>query len=632
MRQEIWTLPWLPEPGADFRDRCRALKGATGEGIGSELRTLATHRLNSTEALALARVVRPRLATGTSLAPLAPFRLAVLASTTVDFLADQLPAAAARHGVALDVALAEYDQIVQTALDPAAPVFASAPDAALLLFDHHGLALDRACDAAEAASRVEAALEKLRLTARGLQDGTGVQVIAATLAVPPGALFGSLDASIAGTVRAQVTRFNEGLRALARELGLILFDVAALAEQVGTARWSDPVMWNLYKVAVAPDCQAYYADALASLIGAIRGRSRKCLVLDCDNTLWGGVIGDDGLAGIAIGEGSAEGEAFAAVQRLALDLKSRGILLAVCSKNEDATARAAFRDHPDMLLRETDIAVFQANWTDKASNLEAIARTLDFGLDALVLLDDNAAERAQMRAALPAVAVPELPADPAHYPLWLSSAGYFQAVSFSEEDGLRAQGYAANAMRAEVRGQARDLGDYLRALEMAIDIRPFDAIGTPRIAQLVNKSNQFNLTTRRYTEAEIAALRDDPDVVTLQVRLRDKFSDFGMIGVVIATPEAPGALAVDLWVMSCRVLGREVERAMLGGLVAAARGAGASALQAAYLPTAKNAMVAEHYDRLGFTRIAEEPEGTRRYRLDLADFVVTDLPFGDAAG
>ncbi|HUJ46323.1 MAG TPA: HAD-IIIC family phosphatase, partial [Rhizomicrobium sp.] len=369
-----------------------------------------------------------------------------------------------------------------------------------------------------------------------------------------------------------------------------------------------------------------YADHLGRLLGAIRGKARKCLVLDLDNTLWGGVIGDDGMEGIVVGQGSAMGEAFLSVQQAALDLRGRGVFLAVCSKNDDDIARGPFRGHADMLIRERHISVFQANWIDKASNLESIARALNIGLDALVLLDDNPAERAQIRAALPMVAVPELPADPAWFAWTLNAAGYFEAVSYSAEDRMRADAQGADAKRADVMAKSRDLGDYLTSLEMTITFAPFDKVGRQRIAQLINKTNQFNLTTRRYTEAEVAAMEADENVFTLEVRLADRYGDLGMIGIIIARHAGDATWDIDTWLMSCRVLGRRVEEGMLARLIAEARRRGIKRLIGTYLPTAKNGMVRDHYAKLGF-EIAEEADGVRRFAFELDGYTPPDLPF-----
>ena len=408
--------------------------------------------------------------------------------------------------MALELVLPPYDQAMQQALDPGSETARAKADGVLLALDHrwHGLerpALDNPAAALAAASeRLEALLDALAANAGGT-------AILCTLPSPPEPLFGGLDARIAGTRRALIAAMNARIVELAAARGALLMDVAALAEQLGTQRWFDPVRHLAYKLPFASELAGLYADWLGRLIGAARGKARKCLVLDLDNTLWGGVVGDDGVEALALGEGSARGEAFLAVQRMALDLKGRGVILAVSSKNDDAVARAGFAGHPEMALKLEDVAVFQANWNDKASNLEAIARTLNIGLDALVLLDDNPAERAQTRAALPMVAIPELPDDPAWFPRLLSAAGYFEAVGFSADDRLRAASYASDARRAEVQASVRDLGDYLEALDMRLEARPFDAAGRARIAQLINKTNQFNLTTRRYTEARGGGVR-----------------------------------------------------------------------------------------------------------------------------
>jgi FkbH-like protein len=272
-------------------------------------------------------------------------------------------------------------------------------------------------------------------------------------------------------------------------------------------------------------------------------------------------------------------------------------VLAVCSKNDEANARLPFRDHPDMLLREEHIAVFQANWTDKAANLKAIASALNIAVDALVFLDDNPAERLQVRRELPQVAVPELPDDPALYPRVLSAAGYFEAVGFSKEDRERANYYQANAQRAAALGASSDVGDYLASLQMVCTIDHVDDVARPRVAQLINKSNQFNLTTRRYSEGEVAAAAEDPSRHVVQVRLTDRFGDNGIISVLIA--DAKGEIwEIDTWLMSCRVLGRRVEEACLAHLAIAARRAGACELIGEFIPSAKNGMVEDHYRSL----------------------------------
>jgi FkbH-like protein len=372
------------------------------------------------------------------------------------------------------------------------------------------------------------------------------------------------------------------------------------------------------KIAFSDQLIPLYADHVARIVAALRGKSRKALILDLDNTVWGGVIGDDGLDGIKVAQGDASGEAHLAVQRLALDLRQRGIVLAVSSKNTDEVAREPFEKHPEMLLKLDHIAVFQANWNDKATNIQSIAAELNLGLDAMVFLDDNPAERGLVRKLLPQVAVPELPDEPAYYTRFLAAAGYFEAVAFAAEDLQRAGFYQDNARRVTLQKQMGGVDAYLASLDMTITFQPFDATGRARIVQLINKSNQYNLTTRRYTEPEVALSEQDPDAFTLQVRLADIFGDNGMISVVICRSEEPHVWEIDTWLMSCRVLGRKVEHMVLRKILEHARIARVERLKGVYRPTEKNTLVVDHYAKLGFTKVLEEDSGLTRWELDVA--------------
>jgi FkbH-like protein len=360
------------------------------------------------------------------------------------------------------------------------------------------------------------------------------------------------------------------------------------------------------------------------ILAARLGKSRRCLILDLDNTLWGGVIGDDGLEGILIGNGNPTGEAHLQLQQTILALRARGVVLAVSSKNEDAIARLPFKDHPDMVLKEDHIAVFQANWSDKASNIRAIAQTLSLGLESMVFLDDNPVERLQVRRELPEVAVPELPDDPALYARVLAAAGYFEAITFSDEDRKRAAFYQDNAKRVEILSQSSDMDAYLKALDMEITLTPFDSIGRARIAQLISKSNQFNLTTKRYSEAEVKSLEADDTYFTRQVRLKDSMGDNGMISVLICK-KAAEVWTIDTWLMSCRVLGRQVEEAVLQDLVHHAKAEGATRLIGHYFPTGRNVIVKDHYKNLGFER-ADATQAGEIWRLEMSAYQEKKLP------
>jgi FkbH-like protein len=474
-------------------------------------------------------------------------------------------------------------------------------------------------------------VRRLRNSLRSLG---GAVAIVQTLAEPPMTMFGHFDARHASTLRARVRAFNQGLTLDMADGQDVLLDVAALSGVVGTANWFSSREWHLAKMPIAMACQPLYADHVCRVLGAMRGKARRCLILDLDNTLWGGVIGDDGLDGIRLGQGDPVGEAHLALQRYALMLHQRGVVLAVCSKNEEAVAREVFRKHPDMLLREEHIAVFQANWVDKAGNIRAIAQELSLGLSSFVFVDDNPAERAIVRQHLPEVAVPELSDDPAQYEQILASAGYFEAITFSQEDAARTGFYRDNARRAELLEQSGDLDAYLASLDMEIHFSPFDAIGRSRIVQLINKSNQFNLTTRRYGAVEIEAMAGDPDLITLQVRLSDRFGDNGMISTVILRPsDESDVWEIDLWLMSCRVLGRRVEDAVLNEISMQVRQRGGRWLKGAFIPTDRNMIVRDHYARLGFEADGQGDDGVTYWRWP-TDRARPDAPMrrGDSAG
>ncbi len=617
MNSLYMDLQWLPRPPDDFSKRVRALDAAEGP-LGRQIQALAGHALSLNQLTKLAATIEKARRRDHALSPLTPFKLAVLSNSTVDHIAPALIASAARRGVALEVVLPSYDQVVQEALTPDSKVNSSKPDCVLLALDHRAVPLKTSFgNVAMASATVEGMMGLLRTIRDGLKAHSNAVCILQTAPAPPETLFGSFDRALAGTVRNLIDDYNRELAAFAQASGDVLLDAAGLSETVGLAEWHDPHLWNMAKFAFSDRCVPIYADHVARLVAALRGKSGKALILDLDNTVWGGVIGDDGLDGIKIAQGDATGEAHLAVQRLALDLRNRGVVLAVCSKNTDSVAREPFEKHPEMLLKLDHIAVFQANWNDKASNIEAIARELSLGLDAMVFLDDNPVERGLVRSLLPQVAVPELPDDPAFYARTLAAGGYFEAVVLAAEDLARAQFYQGNAKRAELQKQHGGVDAYLASLDMTITFSPFDKVGRARIAQLINKSNQYNLTTRRYTEPEVAEAEEDPEVFTLQVRLSDVFGDNGMISVIICRPVGDAVWEIDTWLMSCRVLGRKVEHMALREVLAHARERGVRTLVGVYLPTERNKLVVDHYAKLGFRTVSEDAPGATRWELSV---------------
>ncbi|WP_051971399.1 HAD family hydrolase [Massilia sp. 9096] len=622
---KLKDLPWLAAPAIDFRAQVRALRQQDSVDEAA-IRRLATGALSLPQLELLARVV-PKAALPQGAAPL---KLALLSNATTDLLLPAIAASAPRHAIWIDPADAPFGAFVSEAFDPGSATHRRRNDVVVLALDYR--AFDFApCtgDLEQAEARVDGALQTLRQLVQAFQAASGAIVVAQTLAAPLATLFGSLDGQLPGTLQWMIERFNARLRAGAVD-GATMFDVAQLAASSGLDEWHDPVQWNIGKFPFSHDLVPLYADALCRLVMAAKGKARKCMVLDLDNTLWGGVIGDDGMTGIVLAQGDPVGEAFLSIQRTALALRERGIVLAVSSKNDEAVARQVFREHPDMLLREEHIAVFQANWKDKASNLRAIADTLNIDVSALVFLDDNPAERQQIRLELPEVGVPELPPSPEYYPAMLLAAGYFEAVQFTPEDRMRAAQYQDNAARSAALGAASDMGAYLESLDMTAHVARFDEAGRARIAQLINKTNQFNLTTRRYGEAEVAAFERDPDAFGLQVRLQDRFGDNGMVSVVLCKREGERWL-IDTWLMSCRVLNRRLEEQVLDVLAACARAHGIAQLVGLYRPSAKNGMVKDHYRKLGFTPAGEGDEGDT-WTLDVAACAPRALPIALTLG
>jgi FkbH-like protein len=608
-------LAWLPRPPSDFRERRREAVRLEAPA-GSIIAQLASYALSENQLRQLHSTMDAVKEQGRSLAPLTPFKLGIVGNGTLDYLTPLLTASAARHGVDLDCVTANFGQMAQEAFDPDSSISAAKPDAVLLAIDARGLPLRMGVDEKAARESVEASVAYLATLRSAFRTNANASCIVQTLAPQPETLFGNFDRRFAGTTLALCSEFNAALVDSLLGTPDVLFDVAALAQTVGLASWHSPKQWNVGKLAFDAKYLPLYADHVGRIVGALRGKSRRCLVLDLDNTLWGGVIGDDGIDGIVLAQGDATGEAFLEVQRAALALRDRGVVLAVSSKNTDEVARGPFRQHPEMLLREEHIAVFQANWQDKASNISAIASALSLGTDAMVMLDDNPAERALIRAALPEVAVPELPDEPSLYARILAAAGYFESVSFGDEDRNRAGSYEANAQRIAVRNQVADLDTYLSSLQMKIGFKPFDAIGRARIAQLINKSNQFNLTTRRYNEIEVAAFEADSNTFTLQVRLEDAFGDNGMIGVVICSNASSEDWEIDTWLMSCRVLGRRVEQMVLAEVLSHARARGAKRVIGTYVPTGRNALVQDHYSKLGFEPLDKDESGATRWTIE----------------
>ena len=545
---------------------------------------------------------------------LTPVRLAVLGSSTTA----QLPPLLTLHGLAAGLALEIYEAphgaYRQEILDPKSALYAFKPQAVLLYVNYR----DAEDGALEAEADRWAGLWKI------LRERAGCAVLMNAFDAPAERPGGNLEAILPDSRLARLRRLNVLLAERAQGGAALLVDCDHLSGVVGKERWHDARFWLSAQQAIALSALPRYAAEVSAVLMAAFGRARKCLVLDLDNTLWGGVVGDDGAAALEIGE-TPRGEAFVEFQRYLKALARRGVLLAVCSKNDEANAREPFEKRPEMVLSLDDFSAFVANWDDKATGLRAIAKKLNLGLDALAFADDSAGERELVRSLTPEVAVVDLPEDPADYVRTLDARRLFETVAVSSEDRGRAAHFTAEAARSALKDRAPDLGSFLRGLEMRAETGPFREADVARVVQLINKTNQFNLTTRRTTEAEVRALTADPEAWTLSVRLADRLGDYGLISAVIAWKRGED-FEIETWLMSCRVLGRDVEKLVFNKLFEAARAAGAKAVVGRYLPTAKNGLVKDLLAGFGFSQ-----EAGGAWRLPLAQARNLEVAISDGS-
>ncbi|MDP9038091.1 MAG: HAD-IIIC family phosphatase [Acidobacteriota bacterium] len=549
-----------------------------------------------------------------------PIRIALLGGSTANEFVDLLEILLLEAGFSPTFHQSEYGRYFVDAVHDSDALIRFKPDIVYVHTSVMNVERFPAVCASESEFEKLADLEFARFQQiwSALERKLGCTVIQNNFELPPCAILGNLDASAPGGRTRFIHALNERFaRAAAATPRLLLQDVCSLSARLGLETWFDPTRWFSYKIVTSPQASYALATSLCAILRALYGRSRKVLVLDLDNTLWGGVIGDDGLDGIQIGRETALAEAYTAFQQYCLSLRDRGILLAVCSKNDEAIARQGF-SHPDSVLSLEHISCFRASWDPKPDSIAAIARELNLSPDSFVFVDDNPAERALVAAQVEGIAVPEMGSDPARFPAILEAGRYFEPVSLSHEDTARAGLYRQNAERAIFESSFADYGQYLDSLDMSAEIEPFTPVYLDRITQLTNKTNQFNLTTRRYTLAEMHAVLADPNAIGLYGRLTDRFGDNGLVSVVLAHRRG-SVLEIDLWLMSCRVLKRDMELAMLDSLVERAR-LGILTLEGRYVPTPKNRIVRDHYATLGFQLLHEHPDGSATYSLPVEGY------------
>jgi FkbH-like protein len=610
-------LYWLPEPAA-FSDLVAAAKapGLSPAERFELLHSASRLRLDFVQTMQLHRCVA-RLGDAVSAPRL---RVALIGDGTLQHIVPAIGVGILRRGLVADVHFGSYGQWRQEIISPSSPLHEFSPDVVIIWLSGENLApgLPFGATRADMKAAVAARVSEIQGYWRKIRELSGSAIIQVLpLPLEPGA-FGHAERTIASAPASGRRLAEAELSLAAEEAGVQIVDLAEAARHIGLDRIHDPALLHHAKQDISPAAAPWVGDQIARVAAALRGRSKKVLVLDLDNTLWGGVVGDDGLDGILLGQGSGAGEAFCAFQRYLKQLLARGVVLAVSSKNDLEVAEAVFRDHPEMILRRDDIAAFEANWADKPQALRRIAAQLNLGLDSFVFFDDNPAERQLMRQELPMVDTPEVPVAPELYSQCLADAGYFEAVALTPEDTRRAEQYAANAKRQGIESAATDLPSFLRDLQMTLSAGPFVEIDIPRITQLINKTNQFNLTTRRFSEDQVRALMKDPGALTLSARVADRFGDNGLICVIIATLDRD-VLDIHTWLMSCRVLGRSVENALLALVAERASGLGARFIRGHYIDSGRNGIVRGMYESFGFRRIDEGSKGETVWWLDLRE-------------
>lgn len=513
----------------------------------------------------------------------------------------------------------DYDNYISEMLDPESELYGFKPDVIFLIPSAQRCIYSGSMTDSQELQRAEASrqAEDLLSLCRIAHERSGAEVIMANFL--PAAEFDP------GPFRVRTLGSNWNFRKLINlELGLHapsyvhICDAEFLATRYGAARCHDPRAWFETKQLYSSDFAVEVAREVGHIVASLHRSSKKVLALDLDNTLWGGVIGDDGMSGIEIGGTHPRGEAFKQFQLAIASLAQRGVVLAVCSKNDYKNAAEPFEKHPEMVLRLKDIACFQANWEPKSENLRRIAQELNLGLDSIVFVDDNPAEIEIVKQFVPEIETIWLGPDPAEYASQLLNSRFFEPRSITEDDLKRGEQYQQQAARAQAMNPGTDMESYLASLDMHSIISEFILVDVPRISQLINKSNQFNVTTRRRTEAEVEALLSTNEYYAFSVRLADKFGDNGLISVVIVRIEGVTAL-VDTWLMSCRVLKRQMEDEVVNEIVRLAKLRGCTSVVGHYIPSEKNGMVRNLFPRMGFSLVEETPE-LATYQLITEDF------------
>lgn len=547
-------------------------------------------------------------------------KVALLGDTATQFLATSIKGVGAERGFNIEMFEADYSQIERQLLDTTSELYEFNADYIVVFQSTHKLL----------STYNNMPIEKQHLLAdmrldfvRGISDMVKSRLIYYNYPEIDDTVYGSFANRIESSFTHQVRKLNYQLMDLSiKNPNLFICDISSLQNKLGRDAMFHPAVYIGSEMVLSIDALPYVASRTMDIISAIQGKFNKCLILDLDNTLWGGIVGDDGYEKLELGHELGIGKAFTEFQQWVLKLKNRGVIIAVCSKNNEETAKEPFKKHPEMAIRLDDIAVFIANWENKADNIRRIQSILNIGFDSMVFLDDNPFERNIVRENIPDITVPELPEDPAQYLEFLYELNLFETATISSNDADRTKQYQIEAERTATQMSFTNEADFLKSLDMQSEVRRFNSFNTPRVSQLSQRSNQFNLRTVRYTEADIERMSKDEDYHTFSFTLSDKFGDNGLICVVILKKKDNETAFIDTWFMSCRVLKRGMENFTLNTIVDYALSKGFKRLVGEYISTPKNSMVKDHYTQLGFSKT--EDMTYNYFNLDLDKYEVKE--------
>lgn len=534
---------------------------------------------------------------------LKPIKLAILASTTIDNFAISLKFWLATEGFLLETWIAPFNSIASSIYDDSSDLYNFNPDLVWVFTTYRDLHLNNSTHGDDN-ENIEKQLNFYQNLWEKMHSKLNCFIIQNNADIPAVDPFSNFASQLQYSNKSLYQSYNLSLgQAATLRSNIIIFDLDSIAANFGRNRWTDYRYWYHSKHAYSFQACGVLTFQASRVVLAVKGVTKKCIVLDLDNTLWGGVIGDDGLTGIVLGNG-ADGEAYVDFQKYILSLKQRGIILSVCSKNEEENAKLPFLKHPDMMISLEDITVFKSNWLNKVDNIREIANTLNIGLDSIVFCDDNPVERNLVRTYLPMVSVPELPADPASYISVLDECKYFETISFSLEDQSRTNYYKANTLRVESAAKYTNIDEYLSSLNMIAESGFLNDFNLKRMAQLVNKSNQFELTGNRYSENELIEICNRKNWYVKFYKLIDKYGDNGLISVVVLDADSSVQIRIDTWVMSCRVLSRTMEEFICNDIINLGIELNKTILKGCYVPSNKNKLVSNLFEKLGFVLCA----------------------------